>query len=461
MDGVNAPGPVGLIYKHVIKIGWSWPAFEYFEMPGGSHLPISAGPDSWWQCELRQGIRRSLWSQAAARRNDMHGMQVVQGIDDRATVALLNSKPPPDELGLLRGVISGSIRLQKRLHDAALVDSPVCPFCGECDETLQHCFWDCPQWSSIRMQFDIPAASVQELWPTCTRECGIFIEDAQVIVLKEELAHEAAVSQDIPSFFKCVESCINVAVLYAIHEQQVLWTDGACANNQDQRFRRAGDGIFYGTGHPMNASMILPGYVQSNQRAELLAVVVACMRDPRPLDIRTDSEYVCNGFAALSSWKESGWKGDHADLWNLLASALHSRVSEVCVSWVKGHAKRVDIARWRTTEEDKKGNDGADALAVAGAHMHRVPEDILRRACERKQVAKCVQKYMVAVLKARLHAEAIAVDLISDSTNTCAVLRARLHAEAIAVDLIPDSTDICFLNDEVSDRESDIVSDSQ
>ena len=135
----------------------------------------------------------------------MHGMQVVQGIDDRATVALLNSKPPPDELGLLRGVISGSIRLQKRLHDAALVDSPVCPFCGECDETLQHCFWDCPQWNSIRMQFDIPAASVQELWPTCTRECGIFIEDAQVIVLKEELAHEAAVPQDIPSFFKCVE----------------------------------------------------------------------------------------------------------------------------------------------------------------------------------------------------------------------------------------------------------------
>ena len=199
--------------------------------------------------------------------------------------------------------------------------------------------------------------------------------------------------------------------------------------------------------------------MQSNQRAELLAVVVACMRDPRPLDIRTDSEYVCNGFAALSSWKESGWKGDHADLWNLLASALHSRVSEVCVSWVKGHAKRVDIARGRTTEEDKKGNDGADALAVAGARMHRVPEDILRKACERKQVAKCVQKYMVAVLKARLHAEAIAVDLISDSTDTCAVLRARLHAEAIAVDLIPDSTDICFLNDEVSDRESDIVSD--
>ncbi len=113
-----------------------------------------------------------------------------------------------------------------------------------------------------------------------------------------------------------------------------------------------------------------------------------------------------------------------------------------------------------TTEYDKKGNDGADALAVAGARMHRVPEDILWRACERKQVAKCVQKYMVAVLKARRHAEAIAVDLISDSTYTCAVLRARLHAE-IAVDLLPDSMYTYTLDDEVSDRERDIVCDSQ
>ena len=148
------------------------------------------------------------------------------------------------------------------------------------------------------------------------------------------------------------------------------------------------------------------------------------------------------------------------DLWNLIASALHSRVSEVRMSWVKGHAKRVDIARGRTTEYDKKGNDGADALAVAGARMHRVLADIVRRACERKAVPKRVQKYMVTVLKTRLHAEAIAADLISDSTDTCAVLRARLHAE-IAVDLLPDSMYTYTLDDEVSDRERDIVCDSQ
>ena len=73
---------------------------------------------------------------------------------------------------------------------------------------------------------------------------------------------------------------------------QVIWTDGASSHNQDYRFRRAGSGIFYGAGHALNWSGMLPGLVQTNQRAELFAVLCACLRDPRPLDIRTDSEWV-------------------------------------------------------------------------------------------------------------------------------------------------------------------------
>ena len=49
----------------------------------------------------------------------------------------------------------------------------------------------------------------------------------------------------------------------------------------------------------MNLSAILPGVVQSNQRAELLAVVLTCLRDPRRLDIRSDSEYVCKGLGVM------------------------------------------------------------------------------------------------------------------------------------------------------------------
>ena len=67
------------------------------------------------------------------------------------------------------------------------------------------------------------------------------------------------------------------------------------------------------------------------------------------------------------------------------------------VSWVKGHAKQVDIDRGRTTEEDKEGNDGADALAVAGSKLHVVHSEVLEAARTRKQFAICVQQMTVAV----------------------------------------------------------------
>jgi len=228
----------------------------------------------------------------------------------------------------------------------------------------------------------------------------------------EQLEQEAIDAHDLPHFFKCAECREQVVASQDTEVAQVLWTDGACAHNQDYRFRRAGSGIFYDEGHDMNLSVFVPGHVQSNQRAELLAVVLACLRDPRPLDIRSDSEYVCNGFAARQAWSVTGWRGDHGDLWSLLDAEVRSRTSAVRVSWVKGHAKRIDVERGRTTEMDKRGNDGADLLAVAGAAMHRVSDELVESAQQRRCTAVRVQQMMVAVLKARLAAEADVVQLV-------------------------------------------------
>ena len=151
----------------------------------------------------------------------------------------------------------------------------------------------------------------------------------------------------------------------------------------------------------MNWSGMLPGLLQSNQRAELFAVLVASLRDPRPLDIRSDSEYVCKGFANWESWIVSGWPGEHADLWNQLALEAQSRENAITITWVLGHAKRLDVLRGRTTQEDKQGNDGADALAVSGAASHAVPADIIERATHRKYVAKNVHGMMLDIVRAR------------------------------------------------------------
>ena len=65
---------------------------------------------------------------------------------------------------------------------------------------------------------------------------------------------------------------------------------------------------------------------------------------------------------------------------------LMSRDSVVELSWVKGPATQLCVQRGRTSEEDKQSNDGADALAVAGAQMHQVPSEVLKCAHERKNL---------------------------------------------------------------------------
>ena len=121
------------------------------------------------------------------------------------------------------------------------------------------------------------------------------------------------------------------------------------------------------------------------------------------------------------------WQHDHADLWNCLAHELSMRASKVTVSWVKGHATSVDVLRGRSTEEDKRGNDGADELARAGARMHHVSSEVVAAAKERRRVAANVQRMMLCVLKARFLAETMSTDDADEAD------RGSDHEEVVSV----------------------------
>ena len=398
-----APGPVSQVFKAVAALGWHWASVDSFSRPGRRDLLVQGGPDAWWDHELRDGLRLARWAEAARSRSDMQGLEAVQGLDRSASLALLQ-KCGGRELGVMRAILVGSVRLQKRLFEASIAESPTCQFCGLADETLGHCFWDCTCWAALRSEFDVPADSLRAQWPACTRECGLFLEDVRVPALSQQLADEEPILANFAAHFD-LASCRSAIASNAPLRPQTVWTDGACAHNQDDRFRRAGSGIFYGLGHELNWCGMLPGLLQSNQRAELFAVLVACLRDPRPLDIRSDSEWVCNGVSSWREWADTGWPGEHADLWNLLAHELGSRETIATVTWVKGHATDLDVARGRTTVEDKKGNDGADELAVAGASKHRVPAEVVKAARARRKAAIETHRMMLAILSARQAAE--------------------------------------------------------
>ena len=86
----------------------------------------------------------------------------------------------------------------------------------------------------------------------------------------------------------------------------------------------------------------------------------------------------------------------------------------VSVSWVLGHAKRIDVLRGRTTWADKLGNDGADELAVAGAATHAITADIIESAQSRMHVAMSVHTMMLDITRARQSARPAECDRDAD-----------------------------------------------
>ncbi|XP_028352576.1 ribonuclease H1 isoform X2 [Physeter macrocephalus] len=146
----------------------------------------------------------------------------------------------------------------------------------------------------------------------------------------------------------------------------IVYTDGCCSSNGRRR-ARAGIGVYWGPGHPLNVGIRLPGR-QTNQRAEIhaacKAIEQAKAQNINKLVLYTDSMFTINGITNwVQGWKKSGWrtstgkevinKEDFVELDRL--------VQGMDIQWmhVPGHSGFI-------------GNEEADRLARQGAKQ---PED--------------------------------------------------------------------------------------
>lgn len=139
--------------------------------------------------------------------------------------------------------------------------------------------------------------------------------------------------------------------------QVTVYTDGACSGNPGP----GGYGVLMKSGkHTKEMSQ---GYRKTtNNRMELLAVIVALQTLTRPCEVTlySDSRYVVDAIEKnwAKSWKARGWKKAdkqpalNADLW---AAALDQLAKhKVKLVWVKGHASN-------------EGNNRCDEIAVAAS----------------------------------------------------------------------------------------------
>jgi len=147
----------------------------------------------------------------------------------------------------------------------------------------------------------------------------------------------------------------------------VVYTDGCCLNN-GYSGAQGGIGVWWGSeGEAEDGELAerLPGHPQTNNRAELWAIIRAIETCPYPgmrLEIRTDSKYAIGCASVwIHKWRGNGFtncKGydvANKDLIVRLSDALLDRRARVTFVHVEGHG-------------DDDGNDAADTLARDAAN---------------------------------------------------------------------------------------------
>eukprot|EP00660_Eupelagonema_oceanica_P002310 gene2310-15447_t len=151
----------------------------------------------------------------------------------------------------------------------------------------------------------------------------------------------------------------------------VVWSDGASRDNQSPELRRAGVGAYWARGHPRNVCEPLRGDDQTNNRAEATAVIRILEREPRRVEIRTDSRYVLDGLAHRAERRERRWaQVANADLWQETDALLEARAAgDVRFTKVKAHSTETDVAAGRVSALDLKVLLTLAAAARPPAHL--------------------------------------------------------------------------------------------
>jgi ribonuclease HI len=165
-----------------------------------------------------------------------------------------------------------------------------------------------------------------------------------------------------------------------------IYTDGSSLGN-GAKGATAGVGVYFGPRDPRyvtclhlffisnryhrNLSEALKGVRQTNQRAELTAVLRALQLAPLDRDvlIYSDSNYSINCVTEwFINWRRNGWLNasgkpvENKDIIETILTKIEERQtvrSKTLFEWLKGHA-------------NDPGNEAADSLAVSGAREARL-----------------------------------------------------------------------------------------
>ena len=173
-------GPLSTLFHMSKLLGWEWiEPFVFTWRFSQDHIistPFLHVPEAYFHHLVRLAINRMLWSKASSSRKNLRGVHV--GIDKDSTVKLLDSPVlSPYDKGILRAILADGIATQKYLFSTKqALQHPVCKFCWQEVESLEHMFWHCEAWNGVRRSHlaDQRLFQCQQL-PLPTQRTGIFL----------------------------------------------------------------------------------------------------------------------------------------------------------------------------------------------------------------------------------------------------------------------------------------------
>lgn len=181
----------------------------------------------------------------------------------------------------------------------------------------------------------------------------------------------------------------------------VIYTDGSSLRN-GAAGARAGVGVYFGPGDSKNVSEALAGTRQTNQRAELTAILRALEIAPRHRDVTiyTDSRYAIDCVTNwYKNWKRNGWLTsnkkpvENRDLVQEVRGKMEEREGlgrGTYFCWVKGHnGDRGNVEADRLAVEGARNGKGITALAVAQERVETAEE-----GTEEEEAFKAMDKAM-------------------------------------------------------------------
>jgi len=148
--------------------------------------------------------------------------------------------------------------------------------------------------------------------------------------------------------------------------------------------------------------MLLPCEIQSDNRAEIYAILVAVrhIEDAGKIDFFTDNKPARNTY---NNGKHRARLACHADLWSEIFAILERKHIELNVYWMPSHIDRhkekLEQAPSWMKDWHVAGNKVADELAGAAAELHAVPAEQAKHIIKIYKDLDLTQNRIIAVTK--------------------------------------------------------------